>query len=38
MQMQIKLDEYIIDLYQSFKYKKNNIDEQLDRDFHRLIF
>ena len=38
MQMQIRLDEYIIDLYQSFKCKKNNIDEQLDRDFHRLIF
>jgi serine/threonine-protein kinase RIO1 len=38
MQMQIRLDEYIIDLYQSFKCNKKNIDEQLDRDFHRLIF
>ena len=36
--MQIRLDEYIIDLYQSFKYNKKDIDEQLERDFHRLIF
>ena len=37
-QMQIRLDDYIIDLYKSFKCNKKNIDEQLERDFHRLIF
>ena len=36
--MEIRLDAYYKDLYQSFSYNRDKIDEQIDRDFHRLIY
>ena len=36
--MDISLKEFYMDLFESFQYNKLKIDEQIDRDFDRLIF
>lgn len=36
--MEVSIKDFFIDLFSSFKYNKENIDEQLGRDFDRLSF
>ena len=36
--MEVSIKDFFIDLFSSFKYNKEDIDEQLGRDFDRLSF